>query len=405
MRVRPRSAAWRGAIIFPSPSTDMSINRRLLLAFLFVAWVQASHVRAASSSECLPRENSEASLPVVDPLPFQTMPDARLVLSLSYDQCGDVVKATVERSSGSEHIDAAARSLALTWRVAPDRSSGKPVKGKLQVGLDFSRNPSPSEAAVGNIPPPPPPEDEGLAHQAVAQAAPLPVPYRYFTGSVRTLGREPPLFPPLESLFGVGGTTVLIIEIGPAGNATQVSVERSSRNRSVDRQAIQAAKSWRFLPSISGGRPATSRVRIPVDFNPYETWTMGLRDRDPARSRVPLVAHLPDGSLPGYVPDPLPLGVDSVAEALDMLKKKARHQRSQHGQKFLLEDENGISKWSVCESGCPTIPILRRWRLVNDGSHAFWVSTIMCGSADQSACTEFKNFVERGSPPQRPEKL
>lgn len=385
----------------------MLVNRRVLLALLFVVCVQAPNVQAASSDSCLPRESVEASLPGVDPQPFQAMPDARLVLSLRYDQCGDVVKATVERSSGSEQIDTAARALALTWHMAPDRSSGKPIKGELQVGLDFSRNPPPPEASAGTVPPPPPPppEDGEHAHPAFAPPAPLPVPYRYFSGSVRTLGREAPLFPPMEGLFGVGGTTVLIIEVDPAGNAAQVLVERSSRNRSVDRQAIQAAKSWRFLPRISAGRPVTSRVRVPVDFNPYETWTNGLRDRDPARSRIPLVTRLSDGTLPGYVPDPLPLGAASVAEALDMLKKKAEYQRSQHGQKFLLEDENGISKWSVCESGCPTVPVLRRWRLVNDGSHAFWASTILCGSADQSRCTEFKNFVEKGSPPQHPEKL
>jgi protein TonB len=380
------------------------MTRRFLFVLLFTACAQAVHAQQHASDGCPSKQIVEGSLPVVDPLPFQSMADARLVLSLRYDECGDVVKATVDRSSGSKQVDAAARALALTWRMPPDRSLGRPTSGKLQLVLDFSSKPSPTHRPLAGILPPPP---EGGQHlePAIEPLAALPVPYRYFNAQVGTAVRDAPEFSPLEGLFGVGGTVVVIVDIDAAGNVANAAIERSSRNRSLDRQAMRAAKSWRFLPQISGGRAMASRARVPVDFNPYETWTVGLRDRDPARSRIPEVARQSDGTLPGYVPDPVSLGVASVAEALKMLQAEATAQRAIHGKKFLLEDGNGISKWSVCESGCPGAPVLRRWRLVNDGTHAFWASSILCGSNDQDACSEFKKLVEKGSPPQRPMKL
>jgi len=46
-----------------------------------------------------------------------------------------------------------------------------------------------------------------------------------------------------------------------------VTVEKSSRNRDLDRAAMEAARKWRFNPSIRDGQPAAGRVRVPVDFS------------------------------------------------------------------------------------------------------------------------------------------
>ena len=45
----------------------------------------------------------------------------------------------------------------------------------------------------------------------------------------------------------------------------QVAYQR--RNRDLDRAAMQAARKWRFNPSMVNGQPAAGRVRVPVDFN------------------------------------------------------------------------------------------------------------------------------------------
>ena len=47
-----------------------------------------------------------------------------------------------------------------------------------------------------------------------------------------------------------------------------VAVEKSSRNRNLDRAAMDAARKWKFNPEMQNGVGVTSRVRVPVDFVP-----------------------------------------------------------------------------------------------------------------------------------------
>ena len=64
----------------------------------------------------------------------------------------------------------------------------------------------------------------------------------------------------------VQGTVILIIDVDANGNVTNVSVEKSSRNRDLDRAAMDAARKWRFNPGQSNGQRSAGRVRVPVDF-------------------------------------------------------------------------------------------------------------------------------------------
>ncbi|HRN62722.1 MAG TPA: energy transducer TonB, partial [Luteimonas sp.] len=77
---------------------------------------------------------------------------------------------------------------------------------------------------------------------------------------------NPPQYPPAAARAGIEGTVVLIIDVDANGNVTDVAVEKSSRNRDLDRAAMQAARRWSFRPSIVNGQPAAGRVRVPVDF-------------------------------------------------------------------------------------------------------------------------------------------
>ena len=61
---------------------------------------------------------------------------------------------------------------------------------------------------------------------------------------------------------------ILIITIDGSGNVADVSVEKSSRNRNLDRAAMDAARKWKFNPEMQNGVGVTSRVRVPVDFVP-----------------------------------------------------------------------------------------------------------------------------------------
>ena len=75
-----------------------------------------------------------------------------------------------------------------------------------------------------------------------------------------------PDYPPSALRLGISGTVVLIVAVDENGNVVQVSVEKSSRNRDLDRAAIAAAKKWRFNPRIQNGRKVQGKVRVPVSF-------------------------------------------------------------------------------------------------------------------------------------------
>ena len=77
---------------------------------------------------------------------------------------------------------------------------------------------------------------------------------------------NPPRYPPEEMRRGVTGTTVLIVSIDASGNVMDVAVERSSGNRNLDREAVKAARRWRFNPEVKNGQKIASRVRVPVEF-------------------------------------------------------------------------------------------------------------------------------------------
>lgn len=77
---------------------------------------------------------------------------------------------------------------------------------------------------------------------------------------------NPPKYPPAAARAGIQGTVILVIDVDANGNVTNVSVEKSSRNRDLDRAAMDAARKWRFNAGQAGGQKTAGRVRVPVDF-------------------------------------------------------------------------------------------------------------------------------------------
>lgn len=62
------------------------------------------------------------------------------------------------------------------------------------------------------------------------------------------------------------GSLILLVQVDANGNATDVTVERRSGSRDLDRAAQQAVRDWKFEPAIKGGKPVASAVRVPIDF-------------------------------------------------------------------------------------------------------------------------------------------
>ncbi|OLG64097.1 energy transducer TonB family protein, partial [Xanthomonas oryzae] len=78
--------------------------------------------------------------------------------------------------------------------------------------------------------------------------------------------KTPPKYPPAAFRAGVQGEVILIVDVDANGNVTNVSVEKSSRNRDLDRAAMDAARKWKFNASTVNGQKAAGRARVPVNF-------------------------------------------------------------------------------------------------------------------------------------------
>ena len=97
-------------------------------------------------------------------------------------------------------------------------------------------------------------------------APPAPTPDIGASVDISSKNMNPPKYPPAAARAGIQGTVILIIDVDANGNVTNVSVEKSSRNRDLDRAAMDAARKWRFNPGQSNGQRSAGRVRVPVDF-------------------------------------------------------------------------------------------------------------------------------------------
>ncbi len=100
--------------------------------------------------------------------------------------------------------------------------------------------------------------------QQVAAAATATPP----AGTVDAASRiaNPPEFPADALKDGVTGTVVLVVDIDAQGHVTGLAVERSSGDARLDSAALSAAARWRFHPAREHGKPAASKVRVPVEF-------------------------------------------------------------------------------------------------------------------------------------------
>ncbi|KAF1704587.1 energy transducer TonB [Pseudoxanthomonas kaohsiungensis] len=124
------------------------------------------------------------------------------------------------------------------------------------------------------VPPPPeaPPIDVAeprptdVYQEPSPPAPPAPVADISASVDISSKNMNPPRYPPAAARAGIEGEVVLVIDVAADGTVTNVSVEKSSRNRDLDRAAMEAARKWRFNPATVNGQKAAGRVRVPVNF-------------------------------------------------------------------------------------------------------------------------------------------
>jgi TonB family protein len=111
----------------------------------------------------------------------------------------------------------------------------------------------------------PPPVDEiGVS------PPPPPTPFAIDPGKpqrpIAALTSVQPIYPRDQVCLGIDGTVTLIVAVGSDNQVLDVTVERSSRSRELDRAAIDAVRRTRWQAQIVNGVPIASRVRLPVTY-------------------------------------------------------------------------------------------------------------------------------------------
>lgn len=77
----------------------------------------------------------------------------------------------------------------------------------------------------------------------------------------------PPIYPPAAARECAIGTVMLLVNIDASGGVLSVEVQKSSRNRDLDRAAMDTAKrKWKFNPGMKNGAPAGGSVLVPVEY-------------------------------------------------------------------------------------------------------------------------------------------
>lgn len=94
-----------------------------------------------------------------------------------------------------------------------------------------------------------------------APAAPVPPPTE-----VAAIDTPPPQYPVELACAGIGGQSVLTVEVGTEGTPTRIVLLRGSGNDELDRLAREAVQGWKFRAATRGGQPVARTIQVPVSF-------------------------------------------------------------------------------------------------------------------------------------------
>lgn len=79
---------------------------------------------------------------------------------------------------------------------------------------------------------------------------------------------SPPPYPRAEQRSNVQGTVTLRVLVDVDGSPLEVSIEKSSGNRNLDRSASQhVLKHWRFQPAVRNGVAVQAYGLVPISFS------------------------------------------------------------------------------------------------------------------------------------------
>lgn len=80
-------------------------------------------------------------------------------------------------------------------------------------------------------------------------------------------GQKPaPEYPRAALRNGESGTVLVRVAVDASGMPTDVTLEKNSGSRDLDRAALEAVRKWRFQPAQRDGQPVPASLVIPIEF-------------------------------------------------------------------------------------------------------------------------------------------
>lgn len=149
-------------------------------------------------------------------------------------------------------------------RAAPAPKSAAPPHEIL--GLPAESGPSPVTVVAPEAherqakPEPAPPAPVAAPSAPVRESV---IPARYDAAYLRN---PAPRYPISARRSGISGAVDLKVRVTPDGRAAEVQVQRTSGSSVLDGSALEAVRTWQFVPERRGHTPVESWIVVPIVF-------------------------------------------------------------------------------------------------------------------------------------------
>ncbi len=157
-------------------------------------------------------------------------------------------------------------------RVGPVNQVFDACGGNEVVRVQSAKQPDPLPEPVAEPPPPPvyqpppppveqaPPEPtEPEIEEPAGEPGEITPPY--------PITNPMPQYPPAAQRAGIEGSVTVQIVVDEFGKVSDAKIFRSSRNRDLDRAALQGVRTWRYRPAEQDGKPVKSVLNATIDFH------------------------------------------------------------------------------------------------------------------------------------------
>lgn len=142
----------------------------------------------------------------------------------------------------------------------------------IMVSKRVEHDPPPAFQVAPQAPPEPlppveaPPAPPAPPVAAAPPAPPAPPPIIPPNFNAAYLNNPAPAYPAMARRMGETGKVLLRVYVAPDGHAEKIELNRSSGSQTLDRAALEAVASWRFVPAKQGDHPVPAWVLVPIAF-------------------------------------------------------------------------------------------------------------------------------------------